>query len=101
MLKLTMMFVRAETNEGNLIFPLAKVCLKTKDHLGSPPFSRQVIHLSGFTPSELESYRQQIFVNVRDGILGLFLVMEENRIEIEDPSLRVCRATLLKYVTRY
>ena len=49
----------------------------------------QVIHLSGFTPSEFESYRQQIFVNVRDGILAVFAVMDEYRIEISDPSLRV------------
>jgi hypothetical protein len=37
----------------------------------------------------MEAYRQQIFVNVRDGILAVFLVMDENRIEVSDPSLRV------------
>ncbi|GAA5873788.1 hypothetical protein JCM16303_002591 [Sporobolomyces ruberrimus] len=50
-----------------------------------------VIHLSGFTSSERESYRQQIFVNVRDGILATFLVMDDHRIELSDPSLRSVR----------
>lgn len=49
----------------------------------------QVIHLSGFTPNEFESYRQQIFVNVRDGLLAVFAVMDEYRTEVADPSLRV------------
>ncbi|GAA6020586.1 hypothetical protein JCM11491_000805 [Sporobolomyces phaffii] len=50
-----------------------------------------VIHLDGFTSHELESYRQQIFVNVRDGILATFIVMDDNRIELSDPSLRSIR----------
>ncbi|GAA5828158.1 hypothetical protein JCM5353_007810 [Sporobolomyces roseus] len=77
-------------------------------HIGSPetesllsPFSTGpgssgkstilVIHLSGFTPNEFESYRQQIFVNVRDGLLAVFAVMDEYRIEVADPSLRSIR----------
>ncbi|GAA5895424.1 guanine nucleotide-binding protein subunit alpha [Sporobolomyces salmoneus] len=53
-----------------------------------------VIHLSGFTPHELESYRQQIFVNVRDGISAVFILMDEFRIEVSDPSLRSIRYML-------
>ncbi|BGP33323.1 hypothetical protein JCM10296v2_005121 [Rhodotorula toruloides] len=43
-----------------------------------------VIHLSGFTPSEFEAYRQQIFVNVRDGMRAIFQVMEEEGLDFAD-----------------
>ncbi|GAA6060353.1 hypothetical protein JCM10212_004537 [Sporobolomyces blumeae] len=48
----------------------------------------KVIHLSGFTPHELESYRQQIFVNVRDAVVATVALMDEKMIEESDPSLR-------------
>lgn len=51
--------------------------------------SSQVIHLSGFTPSELEAYRQQIFVNVRDGMRAVFQVMEEEGLDFADSGLAV------------
>ncbi|GAA5933233.1 guanine nucleotide-binding protein subunit alpha [Sporobolomyces koalae] len=54
----------------------------------------KVIHLSGFTPSEIEAYRQQIFVNLRDGILALCAIMDEFRIDPADPSLRSIRSTV-------
>ncbi|KAJ8293808.1 Guanine nucleotide-binding protein alpha-2 subunit [Rhodotorula toruloides] len=50
-----------------------------------------VIHLSGFTPSELEAYRQQIFVNVRDGMRAVFQVMEEEGLDFADSGLAANR----------
>uniref|UniRef100_A0A0K3CBD4 BY PROTMAP: gi/647396942/emb/CDR39671.1/ RHTO0S04e07668g1_1 [Rhodosporidium toruloides] n=1 Tax=Rhodotorula toruloides TaxID=5286 RepID=A0A0K3CBD4_RHOTO len=51
----------------------------------------KVIHLSGFTPSELEAYRQQIFVNVRDGMRAVFQVMEEEGLDFADSGLAANR----------
>ncbi|GAA6028736.1 hypothetical protein JCM8097_007369 [Rhodosporidiobolus ruineniae] len=47
----------------------------------------QVIHLSGFTSSEAESYRQQIFANVRDGMKACFALMDELEADFTDTSL--------------
>ncbi|BGP25766.1 G protein alpha subunit [Rhodotorula toruloides] len=52
----------------------------------------QVIHLSGFAPSELEAYRQQIFVNVRDGMRAVFQVMEGEELEFADSALAAMAA---------
>ncbi|GAA5999644.1 guanine nucleotide-binding protein subunit alpha [Rhodotorula paludigena] len=47
----------------------------------------KLIHLSGFTPTEIESYRQQIFVNVREGMRMCFMILEDEGAELQDPSL--------------
>ncbi|GAA5972024.1 hypothetical protein JCM11641_002461 [Rhodosporidiobolus odoratus] len=47
----------------------------------------KVIHLSGFTGVEIEAYRQQIFVNVRDGMNACFLLMNELGVGFTDASL--------------
>ncbi|GAA5858824.1 hypothetical protein JCM1840_006574 [Sporobolomyces johnsonii] len=50
-----------------------------------------VIHLSGFTQGETESYRQAIFVNVRDAMKACFAVMDEEGIDFSDFSLMAFR----------
>ncbi|BGP17593.1 hypothetical protein JCM10213_001242 [Rhodosporidiobolus nylandii] len=47
----------------------------------------KLIHLDGFTDGETEAYRQQIFVNVRDGMKACFLLMEELGADFTDASL--------------
>jgi guanine nucleotide-binding protein subunit alpha len=49
----------------------------------------QVIHLAGFTPNEREAYRQQIWVNVRDGMRACFLLMDDLGMSFTDGALAV------------
>ncbi|CDR39671.1 RHTO0S04e07668g1_1 [Rhodotorula toruloides] len=58
---------------------------------GKSTILMKVIHLSGFTASELEAYRQQIFVNVRDGMRAVFQVMEEEGLDFADSGLAANR----------
>ncbi|GAA6055625.1 hypothetical protein JCM3770_006731 [Rhodotorula araucariae] len=55
----------------------------------------KVIHLSGFTPAELEAYRQQIFVNVREGMRACLALLEQEGFELADPALLDYRVTIL------
>lgn len=77
-------FAVAETNEGatahcyDILTPILTLSL-----------SSQVIHLAGFTPNEREAYRQQIWVNVRDGMRALFLLMEDLGLSFTDGALAV------------
>ncbi|GAA6011675.1 hypothetical protein JCM10207_004204 [Rhodosporidiobolus poonsookiae] len=47
----------------------------------------KVIHLYGFTASEKEAYRQQIFVNIRDGMRACLLHMDALGIDFADSSV--------------
>lgn len=49
----------------------------------------QILHLSGFTPAELEEYRQQIFVNVREAMRACLAVLETEGFELAQPALLV------------
>ncbi|GAA5908752.1 hypothetical protein JCM6882_008196 [Rhodosporidiobolus microsporus] len=51
----------------------------------------KVIHLDGFTSGETEAYRQQIFVNVRDGMRACLYLMDELGLEFIDTSLAASR----------
>lgn len=45
----------------------------------------QLIHLDGFNKSEIESYRQQIFVNVLEAMTACLKLLEERAMPLQDP----------------
>ncbi|GAA5825152.1 hypothetical protein JCM11251_006121 [Rhodosporidiobolus azoricus] len=77
----------SKTNEGTM--PLLQIASAL---LSLSPF--KVIHLQGFTPSETESYRQQVFVNVRDGMRACLYLMDELALDFVDISLAPLRSAV-------
>ncbi|BGP41133.1 hypothetical protein JCM10449v2_005103 [Rhodotorula kratochvilovae] len=67
----------------------AKILLLGPGSSGKSTILKQmkVIHLSGFTTAELEAYRQQIFVNVREGMRACLAVLEQEGFELAEPTL--------------
>jgi hypothetical protein len=51
--------------------------------------TNQVIHLKGFTPTELECYRQQIFVNICQAMAACLALLQGRGIPFEHESNRV------------
>lgn len=67
----------------------AKILLLGPGSSGKSTILKQmkILHLSGFTPAELEEYRQQIFVNVREAMRACLAVLETEGFELAQPAL--------------
>ncbi|GAA5901982.1 hypothetical protein JCM8208_006654 [Rhodotorula glutinis] len=67
----------------------AKILLLGPGSSGKSTILKQmkILHLSGFTPAELEEYRQQIFVNVREAMRACWALLELEGFELAQPAL--------------
>ncbi|GAA5850659.1 hypothetical protein JCM9279_006378 [Rhodotorula babjevae] len=75
----------------------AKILLLGPGSSGKSTILKQmkILHLAGFTPAELEEYRQQIFVNVREAMRACLALLELEGFELAQPALLDYREAII------